>query len=530
MNFELNLKRVLSLLIIVVISFILVFPFSTVVESDNTLHITFADIYRQNGINFSDFKWQTNSIFSVYKSDMWYGFHLLLIPFIVGSNYMFSVQLATFFLSSTFLILFFLFLEKLKVKQSLLWTLLFLFSSSTEIYRIFNLRPHVIILSLCILLTYFLVWERNRKAIFFTSVLFTFVEVSMLWIPLGFLFLSFVSNGLVDLYRKVEFRKVFETYFYDFLIILSGLILGSFMRPNPVAGLKLFYYQIVYLYYVKLSGVALPWGIELYRLNHNFTPSFLGVFAILLVTITFYLINNKPFISVSNERLMRFSLVGSGFFGLILVFISARGSDLFMLFTFIAAALIFSQCSDIVPASIRDNFWANFLLKTAILLVFYSSIFTFTFFRYQYGQRIDLYRNTAVFLENNTPKDSVVGYVFFDELPDLFIWNKHNYYFGHSDPIFQYTYNPKVYTEFICSLVKLDKNEDHFNEYFYNDYDQESCLSRENDLASILKNDMKVDYFYINSAKQFFWVRYFMRNKNVTLIYSDDYSIVFKLN
>lgn len=530
MNFELNSRTIISILTLVVISFFLIFPFPEIIESDNTLHIAYADLYRQHGLTFNDFTWQTNSILSVYKSDMWYGFHLLLLPFLVGDDFMLSVQLATFFISTVLFIIFYLVLSNIGVKRPLFWTLLFIFSSPTELYRLFDLRPHLVILITSLLFTYFLVWDKKRKNIFLISALMVFMEVSMLWIPLLFISLNFISNGLLEIYKNKNYIEVIKRYFIDTVVIISGLVIGVFLRPGAVDGVKLFYYQIVYLYYVKLSGVALPWGLELYKLKEFYNSAYIfGLVLIFFATIFYFIqlsaIKNKP-----SSALIRFSLACSGFFTFVLIFISSRGSDLFMLFAFISASLVYTESQDFIPIGIRKNFLVKFLVAICIFCIFSSSLYKFMFYRNEFGQTIDLYKNTAGFLQSNTPRNSIVAYMFFDQYPGLFLWNKSNRYLGHSDPIFQYSYNPDVYVRYICSFVKIDGNRDFFNERFYESFNLQNCPEGSSDLISILKDEMRADYFFINIYKQYYLVRYFIRDKRSELIYHDKASIIFRLN
>jgi hypothetical protein len=61
-------------------------------------HFPTASLYRDYGIFFNDFHWENFSVFKTYKSDIWYGFHLLLSLFIFKQKYLLAIQIAGAFI------------------------------------------------------------------------------------------------------------------------------------------------------------------------------------------------------------------------------------------------------------------------------------------------------------------------------------------------------------------------------------------------------------------------------------------------
>src|SRR3990167_1007341 len=69
-------------------------------EGDQLYHFAHAEIYRDNGIFNSGFPWLTYSVIVKYGADIWYGFHILLIPFTLFSDPIFGLRLAGVFVNS----------------------------------------------------------------------------------------------------------------------------------------------------------------------------------------------------------------------------------------------------------------------------------------------------------------------------------------------------------------------------------------------------------------------------------------------
>ena len=69
-----------------------------IADPDGFYHLKHAQIYKDNGIFFKNFPWVQYSSINVLKSDLWYGFHILLIPF-AGSDSASGIKTAGIFLT-----------------------------------------------------------------------------------------------------------------------------------------------------------------------------------------------------------------------------------------------------------------------------------------------------------------------------------------------------------------------------------------------------------------------------------------------
>ena len=63
-------------------------------DPDVFYHFRHADLYWQNGLTVSDFPWTFYSVINKFSSDIWYGFHLFLIPFTWFENEIFGFKIS----------------------------------------------------------------------------------------------------------------------------------------------------------------------------------------------------------------------------------------------------------------------------------------------------------------------------------------------------------------------------------------------------------------------------------------------------
>lgn len=182
--------------VLALFSFITNFWSSKIVESDNLVHLAYAGMYRLHGIFFHDFVWDTFSVFSIYHSDMWYGFHILLVPFSYITDPTLAIHLSGFFLTFILASTMYIIFKKMSVRSPLFWTLALFLSSFLELHRMTDPRPQIISSALAASLIYFLAWKINTKAIFAISAIWAWVEVSMVWLPVAIFGLDYFSQWL----------------------------------------------------------------------------------------------------------------------------------------------------------------------------------------------------------------------------------------------------------------------------------------------------------------------------------------------
>jgi len=169
------------------LSSLVVFSTDRIFDYDSLYHIRHAWLYRTEGLSFSDFPWLQFSSIGELKSDIWYGFHLFLLPFTFFPDFIFSIRLSSVVLAVFFLLSFYLILKRLPVKYPLFFTILLYFSSGDFLFRINMCRPHIFSLIFSIFLLFFL-----SRGSFWLPVLFSFLlaffHVSLFWLSFFILF------------------------------------------------------------------------------------------------------------------------------------------------------------------------------------------------------------------------------------------------------------------------------------------------------------------------------------------------------
>src|SRR3989344_7689545 len=119
-----------------------VFQYSSpnIADPDGFYHLAHARFYGQNSFFDSSFPWTQFSVIKTYASDLWYGFHILLIPFsFLGAA---GLKIASVFLTFAVLVGLWRLFKKLKVKWAALWPIFFFISAPNIMHRLLMLRPH----------------------------------------------------------------------------------------------------------------------------------------------------------------------------------------------------------------------------------------------------------------------------------------------------------------------------------------------------------------------------------------------------
>lgn len=434
------LKIVIILALFTVIASYANFRSSTIYDPDSFYHIRHSWIYKETGITHSDFPWVQYSVIKESKADLWYGFHIILIPFTFFSDLTLGIKIAGFFITFLVLLLFYISLKNLGVYFPALWSSFFIFSSPIILYRMAMTRPHPISLALSVLIFSFLL-RGKWWPILVLSFLISWIHSSMFWLPP-------LIFAVIALFKTIDRQKIDLA---KFLALTAGLIGGLLTRPNPIANLKLIYIQTVQLYASKAEVLNQIIGGELKSptlgdLKTNFT--FLAIFLagnIFLLVLIFYRKDRLP-INVKTAALSSLAIALIS----VLMYINAnRAIDILGAFTIVFGGVIISHYISNINAGeldISDK-------RSHALAIFIILFLTFTAINSIFKENFDIaklrtaYKEPAIWLKENTKEGEIVFNPVWSQFPILFFWNQHNYYINGMDPIFLYAYNQKLYWE-----------------------------------------------------------------------------------
>ncbi|MFA5173108.1 MAG: hypothetical protein WC435_01745 [Candidatus Paceibacterota bacterium] len=504
----------LVFLFFLLLSGLVVFSNSKIFDFDSLYHFKHALLYRAEGITFSDFPWVQFSSINYFKSDLWYGFHLLLVPFSFFSDPFFGIRLSSVFFSAFLFSSFYFVLKSLRVKFPAFFTLLLFFSSGDFLFRSNMSRPHTLTLALFALLLLFLS-DKSFYKVFFVSFFVSFLHASLFWVS----FLIFFIVFLVGIWRE---KKI---YWLGGLSVFLGSSFGFLLRPNPFGSLKLVYIQIIDLFFAKQIGAPLKFGRELLPLTFSDVYfQFLPLFAVSSLVVFFFfkfffggdsLDKIKPV-----EKIVFLSSVFlSAIFFLLSFFVARRSNDFFSVFIVISSALGFSfffkenwrYYLKIAVFSLASLF----LLVSAMRSVYVLSLFI------KNSESSDKFKEVSLWLKDNTKEGEIVFNSYWDNFPNLFFWNVHNYYIGGMDPIFQYVFNENLFWKnyfiayrgepFTCGSIRCT----------------EEMIE---DVYPVLKNDFRASYLVLEYRRSPNFIKNIENLPGFEKVFSTDKEVIYKIN
>ena len=471
-------------------------------DTDVFYHFRHAEIYASagaSGIFRTDFPWLHYSAISKFSSDLWYGFHLLIIPFTLGGDPILGMKLAGIFITFAVLISFFTACVYLKIKPALFWPFFLLFSSAFLLHRLGTLRPQTLSLGLSALLFALLAIE-SVWGVFFVALASVFLHLNLFFIP--FLILAvFVTTKFFS--EGIFARK-------ESLALTAGVLAGWLLRPNPLGAAKILYVQLFEWTLDKTRGKLLNLGAELVPLKLKSSSNYLPFILLLLATVLYffwrYLKKDLALSSRDRTNLIVATALSVIFF-LLSVFFARRAFDFYSGFGVILIGLVFTH-----------YFSEAWLVRTALICAFVYLVFYSLNLRNEaisaglVGWNPYRFESAAKWIAANSKPGEIVFNARWEYFPELFFWNTKNVYCNGMDPIFLYDYNPVLYREGYYLVANQTDPENLTNPY------------------KILKEDFKARYVVL--AKPFDRALYFrlVDDSKFLLKHEDATSVVFQID
>ncbi|MDP3764038.1 MAG: hypothetical protein Q8Q95_00245 [bacterium] len=521
MNKE-NLYKILPIAALLALAVFFAFYYPPTVGIDNYYHIRHAWIYQTQGIFNSDFPWLENSVIGKLGGDIWYGFHILLIPFTFFTDLLLGIKLATVAIIFFALFAVYFIFKKFNIRWPFLWTIFFFFSVPDVHFRLMMLRPHVLTLALLAIIFYLLVQKKFGKSIFITSALASFIHISLLWLPLLIAFVIFI------------FQKIFEKRWEikNNIYLFAGLIFGVILRPNALSSLKLAYIQVIQLSLEKLNNAPLRFGTEL-RPGNDLSILLFEILPISLIVIasivSLAIFLRKRKISLENqEKTVIWSLVTFFIiFGVLFYTFARRTADIWVLFSILLAAVAFSM--------VLKNNEIYLKFKKIFLTIFFVVIIGFgaQTLRIVSGYISGLppqnmFKESANWLKENSEKGDIVFNTRWDNFSFMFFWNQHNHFINGMDPIFEYSNNKSLYLQHY--FLEIDKILMVNGEAYTCGANpcQEGAVST---VYDSLKNNFKAKYIFVEPARNPMLYKFLDSNKHFDKVFDarNSLEIVFKV-
>ncbi|MDO8466748.1 MAG: hypothetical protein Q7S83_01255 [bacterium] len=473
-------------------------------DADSFYHIRHSWVYRTTGLFNTSFPWVQYSVINQYAADIWYGFHMLILPFTYFQNLTDGINWGALFVTTIAASLFFLSLLKLKIRWPLLWLGVFLFASADLLYRITMLRPHPLSLGLSMLLFAYLSTKetsRSRWVIFFLAAGLSWLHLSLSWMGL-------LIVGVVSMIEFIQQRKI---SIWKYLTVILGLLTGLILRPNPIGATKLAYIQVVKLLFEKQGDAPLRFGRELTPFVwENFADQLVPIAILILIAVGFviWLIATKKWraVPIDFRSPIISSLALEIIFFLLTFGVARRSNEIFIGFAVLFVGLTFSQ----VKIWISKYEWQHYALGIAIFIALIYMPFKtmYRFDTYMAGTfPVDRFKEVTDWLKANTQPEEIVFNIHWDRFAQLFYHDQHNYFINGMDPIFEYAYDPSLYWK--THFLAIDAATSHT-------CGKVRCTAEEVEpIAQVLKKDFKASYIlvekqrspklsaYLNSAPEF---------------------------
>ena len=423
-----------------------------VADPDSFYHVGHARLYASTSPLDTSFPWTAFSAVADAGADLWWGFHVLLIPFAGFDDLTASIRVAATALTLSGLGVVAWVAVRHRLLAAALWPLVFFLAVPNVLYRYLSVRPEVLSAPLALLLLSGLV-RRQPLLVMATAAAITWLHLSMFWLAPA-LAGAWALALVLDTRPRTEARSPGPPPASRPVLVvaalLSGTLLGWLLRPNPLGAARLAWIQIAELMFEKTGGTPLTFGVELAPLD----PTTLWIMAWPLLApwalgtgwLLWSLVKARSALDSvpADERthLGAALMVSIGFLGLTLL-VARRSLVLWAAFATVSLALPLTY---VTPPRLREAVGRALLLAVPVL--FAHSLWRNALNVEYVAQPPDTLEEVATWLAARSAPGELVFNTHWDTFGPLFARNRVNRYVGGMDPIFQYARSPELYWSF----------------------------------------------------------------------------------
>lgn len=473
----------LAVVAVVVAGHLSLFP--RVADLDGFYHVGHALAYLDGSLFDTSLPWATRSIIGDTGGDLWWGFHVLLMPFgaLAGVEWGLRAAAAVLTLVLGFTVL--AVLRRHDVRGAGWWAALFLLAVPNVFFRHLMVRPHVLSLAAAIALLSVLVRGRWWQ-VGLLSAAISWIHLSLFWMgPAIAVVYSVVRVPVTAVLgadrpdRGVPLRLAVP-------VVVGGAVIGWLLRPDALAAASLLRIQLVELFALQALDVPLTFAAELtpidpallIRTTGLFGPAWLAAMGLVVARAARTMSSDeeeaerageedaespargdapdgatRTVRSVGQERttlLLSAAVVSTVF--LVLTLVSARRAmEQWVAFGFLTIPLLWSGWRGKGAPRAPETPGGRAVRSTLLVLVVAHvgwGAWRHALNVSQVAFPASTLREAAEFLEAESEPGEIVFHARWDNFGPLFARNRTNRYLGGMDPVFLFAHDPASYWEF----------------------------------------------------------------------------------
>lgn len=447
-----SVAAVAGILMVVLAGHLLLAP--NVADLDSFYHLGHAAYYAATSPFDTAFPWARFSAIGDLGADLWWGFHLLLLPFTGFTELVDGIRVAGVVLSASLLGAVLWICQRHRFVAPWLWPIVFFVAVPNVLYRYVMVRPHLVSLLAALLLLSFLVRGRWWQVLLASAAL-TWFHLSLFWLAPTVVVAYLVGRGLdrwfVDASPGPEDDGAPLPASLAVGGVVAGSLLGWFFRPHPLAAARLADIQVFQLFRERAADLPLAFAQELRPLPivaFGWTAWYLLPLWAGAVVVLVWSLARKRSVLRAMPAPERTLLWGS--------FLLSAG---FLCLTMVAAgrALVEWAAFGLVTVPLVATYLLGepVLRRTIVMVLTLITLLVTPWILHEHRVNVrlnavapDHLQEVATWLADHSEPGDVVFHAHWDNFGPLFARNRVNHYLGGMDPIFQYVHDRGLYWKY----------------------------------------------------------------------------------
>lgn len=396
------------------------------------------------------FPWLYFTTWNEQYADQHYLYHWLLVPFNTIDKLPFSIIVFALIFVSLFIAT----LSQFNIRFKPFWVSILLFSSIDFLFRINLVKANTISLALLCTVV-ILMYRYHLKPTLYSIAGIGFVSAMFVWTYGGFVFVPFLLGAYALTYvtsKRSLSISTLKIATIPVLVSIVGIGIGMVFHPHSH---NLYSLLIDQIFRTGLgAGSVVPAGNEwlpfdlVWLFKSNILILTIWAFSIILYVKAMYL-------ELQNKRLQDYTLVTwlqittLGLFALTLW--HRRFIEYFIPFAVLASALTYQIYLQNIEWKNIKLILKSWQVKAASIIILTLLLVAFTYNikssaqSLKSGEGDKVYKNAAVWIQQNSDYGDIVLNTQWDQFPQLFYYNDKNYYIVGLDPTFMYINDSQLY-------------------------------------------------------------------------------------